>query len=481
MALTTKRKEEKIKEIGTCYVCQQLGYRHASLSGYELKHIQFDHWKAKSLVGDSQENMDANQLPIHAYPGGDDFRSPNYEHSTRRNCHKGKGNAYSGEEWVERIRIYRKVQELKFSDDLFPGRVFGNAAYDVKIDWQDDKAVYDGTDYPVMVQQFEKDTWKSFSMIVKPELLWKDPEVQTREANREKVMDMAWHLRKLPLLSPILCRYADNRLFVFDGNHRLSAFVLARNNQAVPVTIFEGPNSKVFLDVVALAHDKFTQTRYQYTEKALKYSGIAEDELEAVRHKYGKDASEELAWKGLRNQEAQDRIYGNIVTRLTEAKDYRTRWKEKGLVDNSWVFFIHLYTNMRPVRDPFDSEAYLREEEIANLIALCDAFDEEIFEVVPEHVVSKSLKTKYWKQANKIFAAGLKNQITAALALPRTPEAAAYCKRWDDNVKVIVRKALGKWRDNPIWRGDARQNNEADIDRELDQNDFTDILLFKKD
>jgi hypothetical protein len=70
-------------------------------------------------VGDKQEDLVANQFPIHAAKDGDDFRSPNYEKSTNRNCHNGKGNRYSGDEWVDYVRIYRQTLGIDYSNNLF--------------------------------------------------------------------------------------------------------------------------------------------------------------------------------------------------------------------------------------------------------------------------------------------------------------------------------------------------------------------------
>jgi hypothetical protein len=317
--------------------------------------------------------------------------------------------------------------------------------------------------------------WKSFSTVVPPKLLWRDEAVQSRSASAERLAKFAWHLRSNPLLTPILCRWSQNRLKVFDGNHRLCAFILARKDHAVPVTIFDGPDPERFLSVAAEAHDSLTQLKYQYTDKALKFSALTEKELLKAQEKFGDQASEEIAWRGKQQAEVAVRIIGRLSKALDDQGGWRVKWREKGLTDPSWNQFLQTYAKVSPESAAFGSDGYLREDELINLTRLCEAFDEELFDRLPEG--QASLKTKWWKRSHARFAIALAQVVKYSLKLPNMPARPAYTKPWSKYIVSQLRKGVVNWRESPAWREDTTANNEADIDELLTDRGFTEAAL----
>jgi hypothetical protein len=323
-------------------------------------------------------------------------------------------------------------------------------------------------------------SWISFSTVVMPQLLWVDREVQSRPADKKRTAELAWHLRSKPLLSPILCRYADNKLFVFDGNHRLCAFVIARESHPVPVTIFKGPEPRVFLEVVAEAHDKLTQKKYQYTDKAIKYSAISDEEIELAQKNYGPNASEVNAWTGLSKSDVKVRLIGRVITHFDEnGKNWRAAWGKVGVSDASFKWMIEYYSRTEAVKESFDSKEYLREEEISNLTTLFTIFDEELIQRLGTYTRARaSLKTKWWKLAHKRFRTQLSQVVKHSSKLPNTPEKPAYAPAWNSHVKSELRKAVAKWRASPVWAGNTTANNEPDVEKVLQGGGFTESYLF---
>lgn len=483
MALSNAQRKQQRKKHKHCYVCKALNLSNSTFTGYEEKDIQFDHWLAQSLVGDNQKDLVANQLPVHAAKNGDDYRSEHYKKSKHRNCHVGKSNKFTGHEWVEFVSIYRKSSETDYSDDLFPTRKSSDSGLKVTIDWDEknDVAKFAGNEYPIMEQLLgDGNSWISFSTVVMPNLLWVDREVQSRPADKKRTAELAWHLRSKPLLSPILCRYADTKLFVFDGNHRLCAFIIARENHPVPVTIFKGPEPKVFLEVVAEAHDKLTQKKYQYTDKAIKYSAISDEEIELAQKHYGPAASEVNAWTGLAKSDVKVRLIGRVVTCFEEMKkNWRSEWKKLGVSDASFKWMIEYYSRTEAVKEPFDSKQYLRVQEIDNLVTLFTMFDEELLRQFSKHPKARaSLKTKWWKLAHKRFRTQLSQVVKHSSTLPNTPEKPAYAPEWNAHVKSELRKAVAKWRTSPVWAGNTAANNEPDVEKALQDHGFTESYLF---
>jgi hypothetical protein len=483
MGLTKTEKESQRKIHPKCYVCDALNLPNAGFGGYGDDEIQYDHHRAKSLVGDKQADLVANQWPIHASKDGDTYESPKYPKSHKRNCHAGKGNKFTGEEWVDFVTIYRKCLVTEYSDDLFQARKARDTKFNVHIEWHLDKGLAEFGDnkYPIMEQTLaENNTWYSFSTLVHPSLLWVDRDVQSRPADKKRMAELAWHLRNKPLLSPILCRYADDKLLVFDGNHRLCAFVIARENHPIPVVIFRGPEPDKFLEVVAEAHDKLTQKKYQYTDKAVKYSGLTEGELQAAVTKYGALASEQKAWEGLPAASVKVRLIGRVVDSFeSKNKTWRHDWKKAGLSDPSFVWMIEYYSRIDALPEPFDSEDYHRAAELENLVTLFAIFDEELFQKLSGHQKAKaSLKTKWWKLAHKRLRTQLSQVIKNSMKLQNTPEKPAYAPEWDKYIEGQLRTAVVAWRNSPVWAGDTTANNEPDVDAALLKGGFTEAYLF---
>ena len=270
---------------------------------------------------------------------------------------------------MNEFEINRKAWATRYADDLIERKKGATAT----VSWNDaaQTATFLGRTYPTMVQQVgpEGERWRSFSTLVRPSLLWTDQEVQPRQADPKRLAELAWHLRTYPLLSPILARWspAQKKLLVFDGNHRLSAYIIARGDHPIPVTVFDGPDPLQFLAVAVEAHDNLTQLKYQYSDKALKYSALTANELQQAVERWGKAASEELAWTGMRGPDVRMRILGATSRHLQDAGGWRTRWFEAGLSDASWNRFLEEYAKTTAESEVFESPKYLRASERENL------------------------------------------------------------------------------------------------------------------
>lgn len=486
MALKADEKKQLREQYPKCYVCEHLGAAHAGFEGYGDIQIQFDHGFAQGLVGGAQADLIANLRPIHAAAGYPSPPDKEWDKSALRNCHAGKGNRYTGPEWSERVRIQRVAMRTLLSDNLInPIRPKGAAA---NITWDDSKGVATFMDmsYPMMVQRVGQDhrPWRSFSTLVPPTLLWTDDEVQPRDADPNRLTDLAWHLRTNPLLSPILARWSpeQRKIKVFDGNHRLSAYLIARGKEAsVPVTIFDGPDPLAFLEVAVEAHDNLTQLKYQYSAKALKYSALTATELHEATEKWGVQASEEKAWSGLTTADVRLRTIGTLSRHLQEAGGWRTKWiKEHRLSDQSWNRFIETYAKTGAESLPFEDPRYFRAAERQNMEMLCKILDEELLSRLGDSRfpnARSSLKTKWWKRAHVKLANAIGQVAMDNMELDNQPRQPAYCPVWSEHVKNAVRQMAINWLQSPAWNADTTANSEALIDQQLGERQFTEKYL----
>lgn len=484
MALKADEKKKLREKYPSCYVCEQT-QAHADFGGYGDNQIQFDHGFAQGLVGGAQSDLLANLRPIHAASGYPTPSDKDWETAALRNCHAGKGNRYTGPEWAERVRIGRLAMRTLLSDDLIdPLR--SDALADVQWDDKARNATFLGRTYPVMTQKVGSDDkpWRSFSTLVPPTLLWTDDEVQPRDADQKRLGDLAWHLRTNPLLSPILARWSSEqgKIKVFDGNHRLSAYLIARGLQTeVPVTIFDGPDPLAFLEVAVEAHDNLTQLKYQYSAKALKYSALTANELHEATEKWGGKASEERAWSGMATADVRLRTIGTLSRHLEESGGWRTKWiKQHRLSDQSWNKFIETYAKTTAEALSFEDLRYFRAAERENLVTLCRILDEELFSNLDDPRfpnAAASLKTKWWKRAHVKLANAIGQVAMDNMELNNQPRQPAYCPQWSVHVVNATRQMAINWLQSPAWNEDTTANNEAVIDQLLEERQFTEKYL----
>lgn len=481
-----KQKEALLAKWPECYVCKGLDLPDSSFAGYSLagKDIEFDHWQAASLVGDDQGALLQNLRPIHAASEAPSPEDPEWAQSSRRNCHKGKGNKYDGQQWVTVAKIIHRLQSIRFIEDLIPDRPFDKEPdrFTVDIDFSKDEVQFQKQVLPVQSQRVAGKDWRYISTTVSAHLLWTDHGAQPRKANTKRLREVAEDLLVHPLLTPVVCRVGeDGRILVSDGNHRLCGFYLVRPNDKIPVTIWDIPTVPDLLDVLASAHDKLTQQKYQFTDKALKYSGLAQEELDAATAKYGQKASEKLAWQGMTSADVRVRIQGQVDKQLQEFK-FREKWMQAGLTDGSWKFFLGHYCKMTAVDKPFDDPEYYREAEAENITRLCEIFDEELIDYIlkePHSGLADSLKTKWWAEGHRQFSGALGSSVRDILALPQVPERLAYTNVWTDSVLTRMRSAAVKWRKSPLWRPgvDRTANNEPQVKTAMFSEGFSERYL----
>jgi hypothetical protein len=477
--------KKKLRELHpTCYVCGNVGLPHADFEGYADTQVQYDHGFPQGLVGGAQADLLANIRPIHAAAGYPSPLDDSWETAKLRNCHAGKSDRYTGPEWIDRVRIQRLAIRTHLSDELIDPKRGGGAT--AEITWNDSAGTvtFMGLTYPMMTQQVGADPkpWRSFSTLVPQTLLWTDDEVQPRDADPKRLADLAWHLRTSPLLSPILARWSPDqkKIKVFDGNHRLLAYIMARGEAEVPVTIFDGPDPLAFLAVAVEAHDNLTQLKYQYSDKALKYSALTANELHEAAEKWGSHASEEKAWAGLTSADVRLRTIGAMSRHLQETGGWRKKWHEAGLTDQSWNRLIETYARTNAEVVSFEDSRYYRGPERANMEVLCTILDEELFEKLSDPRFPNaraSLKTKWWKRAHVKFANAIGQVAMDNMELPNQPRPPAYCPPWSEHVRNAIREMATHWRQSPAWNDDTTANNEAVIDQQLDERQFTEHYL----
>jgi hypothetical protein len=242
--VSAKEKAE-VAAAGTCYVCSDLGLDHAGFDGYELKDIAFDHYQtAFGNVGGASANGDT--LPIHAAAGGSIPDDPEFETSTRRNCHRLRSNEYSTRAgYVQILRARLDARTVSYVDEVSANRARDASArvYYLPAKWADTTVEFQAKTYPIAQEQRSGRTWRRFLTMLPAERLFTDNTSQVRPATKKTLLKMVQTFLGdgFPMFAPVNARIDKcGHVVIFDGNHRATSYALAFGvKEPMPVMIWD--------------------------------------------------------------------------------------------------------------------------------------------------------------------------------------------------------------------------------------------------
>ncbi|MCP3420354.1 hypothetical protein [Nocardioides pinisoli] len=240
--LTTKEKEALVST-AKCYVCEDLGVDHAGFDGYDLKDVHLDHYQTSF---GSPGGEDTDVLPIHGATGGAIPDDPDFETSTRRNCHRLRGNDYTTRAgYVQVLRARLQARTVSFVDDAYenPARDHKARQYKLPVKWEEGSANFMDKSYPLVIDQRPTRTWRRFLTTLRADQLFTDDTSQVRPAAKKSLLKMiqTFLIDGFPIFAPINARVDKcGHVVVFDGNHRATAHALAFGvKELMPVMIWD--------------------------------------------------------------------------------------------------------------------------------------------------------------------------------------------------------------------------------------------------
>jgi hypothetical protein len=187
-------------------------------------------------------------------------------------------------------------------------------------------------------------------------------------------------------LQPSMGRVNQNRVLLFDGQHKVAA-LLWNGRRDFECKIYLNPDIKLLNDTNILAHDKFSQTRFYASIMVLKLG--TEFGVDFERYKNLEDGlpkseagfikfldREQALTKADRNKRFRSYLYNSVLqhkdnkaaafvstgNRSTDEKPITIDMLSKSL------FACFLYGE--PVEDNMTTDAYKRDDEIENNVAL---------------------------------------------------------------------------------------------------------------
>ena len=239
----------------------------------------------------------------------------------------------------------------------------------------------------------ERTGWKYFYATLPVSLLNSDDDeshqfgLQPRFLILDKVFELYRHFQIYPVLQPSIGRIHENRVLLFDGQHKAAA-LLWSGRRSFECKIYVNPDVRILNQTNIAAHDKFAQTRFFSSVMILKLGSQFGKDFEDYRRIEGSTKSEagfldylariqdsELT-RAERNKRFRSYLYNSILedpdnkTKPLISTSNRSSNTQPLTVDmlSKSVLSCFLYTE--PVTDDMTTDAYKREYEFLNNIRL---------------------------------------------------------------------------------------------------------------
>lgn len=405
--LTLEEKEKLRQQWPKCYICEE------GFEGYDESEIEYDHIYAYAK----------------GYPQDLEYFAPVHASNqpSKRNCHKQKG-LKSPIEYKEEIRIKSLLSKVKELKHLCP------SAKPISFEMDTDAMVVtlNGQKVNLYKQTIRGKDLYYFFHELSPESIESDDEIQLRPLD-SRITGLTFHLRECPQLLPSLARLEtrNNRIKLFDGQHKAIAQIIGNRQERLPFLVFIDPDVNLLRNTVLEAHTKFVQQRYQpshidrklsdvFQARILSFQGgdpykpysekdILEPESKAKRRQYLE------AWiiEGLRDM---TEMAESLIARIVKEQGSRP------FLYSSLKRFVRKFAKLEPIEYPTGHPENHRDAELRNLTSVLEAIRQESLEGKwnpsnPEAEEHKLARNFYYDHAVRVWLDILEESISFGLSM----------------------------------------------------------------
>lgn len=378
MAITMKRQlNDEEKEI----ILKRHG-RICFATGHPIidaEKVHFDHIKAHSLGGPSELDNIAPMCEHHNKSKGM-LPLEDYRIKLRLDDFFAKG---------DRLTLRHLLEYLKDKGDLT------TYAQPVSAEITDNTITLSNHSFSgnYYIQQCPRTGWKYFYGNLPMDILNSDDDdddkvgLQPRFLIFDKVFEMYRHFQTYPVLQPSIGRVINNKILLFDGQHKAAA-LLWGGRKTFECKIYIDPDVRVLNQANISAHDKFAQTRFFSSIMILKLGNQFGKDFEEYKNREDIHVKNETGFlefleqkdasltRAERNRRFRSYLYNSVLEDdNNKLKDLisvsnRSSNEQPITVDmlSKSVFACFLYSE--PVSDDMLSEKYKRESEFKNVQSL---------------------------------------------------------------------------------------------------------------
>ena len=240
--------------------------------------------------------------------------------------------------------------------------------------------------------------WKYFYAMLPVSILNSDDDenhalgLQPRFLIFDKVFELYRHFQLYPVLQPSVGRISQNKILLFDGQHKAAA-LLWNGRREFECKIYIDPDVRILNQTNIAAHDKFAQTRFFSSVMILKLGSQFGKDFESYKNEEGETAKSEKGFmeylervrdvemtRADRNKRFRSYLYNSILedseNKLRDLISTGNRGSNTQplTVDMLSKSIFHCFLFSDPVSDNMATDGYRREQEFSNNIKLLNAF-----------------------------------------------------------------------------------------------------------
>lgn len=256
--------------------------------------------------------------------------------------------------------------------------------------------------------------YRYFYVILPIKHVKNDLDLQPRPLEMKRLWELYRHLIVHTQLSPAICRLVNDRILLFDGQHKSAAQIWAGRKE-IECKVYIDPDIRVLKETNLLAHDKLRQMPFFTSVLITKWADLFKEEWQEYMGTTGEKSEAGfvtfLVEKGKSRAEALNMIRSNIYDSILDDEENliseyiaeRNRTRKNPLTVHSLkqTIFKHFITSP-PLDTNIEELDELREFERRNVVKLMNILTQE------------SLETKWNPDANdhwhhvaeRIYAAG---------------------------------------------------------------------------
>lgn len=436
--LSANEKRQVLQQRPYCFICG------GPISDSSLSELDFDHIVSLDAGG-------SNDLTNYA--------------SVHKKCHAGK-RTKSLQDYKEELRLDKVFSDLLTFADV--RRKLNPAGEELRFDinYENMEIIFSDGSKAQLHKCPNTNLWYFYHPLNR-KYLESDVEVQPRGLEQKRLRDLALNLRKNFQLSPTVCRLLakENRLKVFDGQHKAAAQGLGNENDIIDCKVFIDPPLEMVRRVVIEGHGPLRQQQFKTSELFKKLRNNYEGQLKQWQDRHlGRLISEaELPQAlGKSKREASTDILAWIVESILEDSgceiaDFVSRDRRPGkqpLSYDMFTWWVKLLVRTPLVDEPMESTSNLREEERQNFIKLSNLITQNCLEGKwtpsnPDNTEHKKAKRLFYRASFREWTRLLNDAIRISLFL-RQVDPLLY-RQMEAPEWHRIEAACRKLMTHPIW------------------------------
>ena len=315
--------------------------------------------------------------------------------------------------------------------------------------------------------------------------LLNDKELQPRFLIPSKLWALYSHFRRCTQLAPSICRLKNDKILLFDGQHKAAAQIWL-GREEIECKIYIDPKEVAIKEANIAAHTSLRQMSLYTSITLRRLSDLHKDYWEEWEKISGKKSEEYfvsfLVSRGKKRREANEMIRAAIYDAILGSKDNEmikyvskaTRAKDKPLS----VFTLQrsLFANLitaPPLKEDLETVDVWRDNEMKNMIKLLNILAKETL----EGRWNPKANDAQHRKAERIYRAGcirawsriLKDVIAATLGIfDSTKRQRMLFKSISDKKFETIRSRVRRMFSHKIW-----EDIRPEIDGQLKVNDLS--------